>query len=120
MSAATKVLSMPLAFPEALVEKYRPETLDDFIGLDIPKRIMQSFIRNPKPDAFYFVGPSGSGKTAMALAVINAIAAEQHHIPSRSCDLETIEEVTRQCHRIPWNLFGPNAGKPAHLHCIHV
>jgi replication-associated recombination protein RarA len=115
-----KVVSMPLAFPAPLTEKYRPETLDDFVGLEIPKRIMQAFLRNPKPDAFYFVGPTGCGKTAMALAVINELAAEHHHIPSKNCDLETIEETARQCHRFPWNAFGPNAGKPSTLHCIHV
>ena len=119
---ATKLIQMQpaLDFPESLAEKYRPHDLDGFVGLEIPKRIMGAFVRNPKPDAFYFVGPSGCGKTAMALAVVDALCAEHHHIPSRNCDLETIEQTTRDCHRMPWNCFGPNAGKPTRFHCIHV
>lgn len=120
--ATSKLIQMQpnLAFPERLSEKHRPLTVDDFIGLEIPKRIMGAFVRNPKPDAFYFVGPPGCGKTAMALAVIDQINAEHHHIPSRNCDLETIEDTVRNCWRAPWIMFGPNAGKPSHLHCIHV
>lgn len=108
------------AFPERLSEKHRPRTVDDFAGLDLPKRIMNAFIRQPRPDAFYFVGEPGCGKTTMALAVIEQIGAEEHHIPSKNCDLETIENVIHMCHRAPWNMFGPNAGKPCPLHCVHV
>lgn len=107
-------------FPQRLSEKYRPTTIEGFIGLEIPKRVMAAFVKRPTCDAFYFVGPSGSGKTSLAKAVIDALNAEEHHIPSKSCDLLKIEETIAMCHRAPWVMFGPNAGKPCHFHCVHV
>lgn len=99
--ALNNLLTMPLDFSKALPEKYRPHRMADFIGLEAPKRIMASFIARPRPDAWFFVGPSGTGKTTMALAVCEAIKGELHHIPSRSCDLETIENTCRMCQYIP-------------------
>lgn len=53
-----------LAFPASLSEKYRPHSLQDFVGLDKPKKVLQKFAENPFPNAaFLFVGPSGTGKT---------------------------------------------------------
>jgi len=47
--------------------------------------------------------PSGTGKTSMALALCEAIGGELHHIPSQSCNVSTVEDVTRQCHYVPRN-----------------
>jgi hypothetical protein len=32
-----------LAFPASLSEKYRPHLLQDFVGLDKPKKVLQKF-----------------------------------------------------------------------------
>lgn len=37
----------------------------------------------------------------MALAA--QLPAELHHIPSRNCDLDTVEEIAHKCHYFPWN-----------------
>jgi replication-associated recombination protein RarA len=93
-----------LVFPASLSEKYRPHDLADFIGLDKPKRVLQKFATSPFPNAaFLFVGPSGTGKTSMALALCEAIDGELHHIPSQRCNVETVEDTTRQCHYVPSN-----------------
>jgi replication-associated recombination protein RarA len=93
-----------LSFPASLSEKYRPRELSDFVGLDKPTRILQKFAASPFPNAaFLFVGPSGTGKTSMALALCEAIHGELHHIPSQSCNVETINEVVRMCHYVPRN-----------------
>jgi replication-associated recombination protein RarA len=93
-----------LAFPASLSEKYRPHDITDFIGLDKPKRVLQKFATAPFPNAaFLFVGPSGTGKTSMALALCEAIDGELHHIPSQRCNVETVEDTTRQCHYVPSN-----------------
>jgi replication-associated recombination protein RarA len=87
-----------------LSEKYRPRTLDDFVGLEKPKRVLSKFVKAPFPNAaFLFIGSSGTGKTSAALAICEAIGGELHHIPSQSCNLATVEEVCRQCHYIPRN-----------------
>jgi replication factor C subunit 2/4 len=98
-----------LAFPASLAEKYRPHTFSEFVGLDKPKRILAKFADAPYSSAWLFVGPSGTGKTSMALAFCEAIRGELHHIPSQQCNVETIENVIRQCHYVP------STGKSFHV-----
>jgi replication-associated recombination protein RarA len=92
-----------------LVEKYRPRSIDDFIGLAKPKALMRLLAANPYSSSWLFIGPSGTGKTCMGLAVADAIPAELHHIPSQDCNLENIEDVCRVCHYVPMS------GKAFHL-----
>jgi replication factor C subunit 2/4 len=93
-----------LAFPASLSEKYRPHDLSEFVGLEKPKKVLAKFAQSPFPNAaFLFVGPSGTGKTSMALALCESIRGELHHIPSQSCNVCTVEEVTRMCHYVPRN-----------------
>lgn len=93
--------SLSLAFPEPLADKYRPVTVDEFCGLEKPKKIMNRFVAAPYPSAWRFVGPSGTGKTSMALAICKAVRGELHHIPSQSCDLATVKQVCDSCHYYP-------------------
>ena len=92
-----------LNYPQALSEKYRPAKISEFIGLQKPKAIMEAFARKPYSSAWVFLGESGIGKTSMALALASQLPAELHHIPSRSCDLETVEETARFCQYVPMN-----------------
>lgn len=96
-------------FPQPLTEKYRPRSLDAFVGLDKPKRIAAKLAANPFPSAWLFIGPSGTGKTTLALALADSIPAELHHIPSQECNLENIERVRRICQYVP------QTGKRMHL-----
>jgi replication-associated recombination protein RarA len=89
------------AFPAPLTERYRPTTLEGFVGLDKPRRIFARLAVNPYPSAWLFVGPSGTGKTTMAMALADAIPAEIHHIPSQECNLDNIERVRRTCQYVP-------------------
>jgi len=93
-----------IEFPASLSEKYRPRLLEDFIGLEKPKRVLQKFAAAPFPNAaFLFIGPSGTGKTSAALALCEMIQGDLHHIPSQRCNVENVEEVCRLCHYIPRN-----------------
>jgi replication-associated recombination protein RarA len=94
-------LQAGLAFPQSLTEKYRPLTIDAFVGLDKPKKILAKLVAKPFESAWLFVGPSGTGKTTMALALAAMIPAELHHIPSQECNLENIERVRRTCQYVP-------------------
>ena len=87
-------MTSSLNFSESLTEKYRPRTIEDFAGLPKPKKVLAHFAQKPFASAWLFLGPSGIGKTSMALALAVAIPAELHHIPSRKCDLESVEETT--------------------------
>jgi DNA polymerase III gamma/tau subunit len=91
-----------LDFPASLSEKYRPRDLADFVGLEKPKKVLTKFAASPFPNAaFLFVGPSGTGKTSAALALCEMVRGELHHIPSQSCNVATVEDITRQCHYVP-------------------
>lgn len=97
------------AFPASLAEKYRPHSLSEFVGLSKPKRILSKFAESPYPSAWLFVGGSGVGKTSMGLAFCEAIRGELHHVPSQRCNVETLEDVIRQCHYVP------STGKSFHV-----
>jgi len=82
-----------IEFPKSLSEKYQPAKVEDFIGLERPKAVMANFLKSPRPSAWLFLGESGTGKTTMALALAKQLPAELHHVPSRSCDLGTVEKL---------------------------
>jgi len=91
-----------LEFPQSLADKYLPKRIDDFVGLQGPKTVLSKFVANPYPSAWLFVGPSGTGKPTMALAMAEQIPAELRHVPSRDCNLQTVQDVTYHCHFFPW------------------
>lgn len=85
-----------------LVEKYKPQTMSDFAGLDRPRTILRSFANSPYSSAWLFLGPAGTGKTTMAFALAKEIGAEPHHIPSRNCDLAAVDEIAHKCWFVPF------------------
>ncbi|HEY2351973.1 MAG TPA: AAA family ATPase [Candidatus Acidoferrum sp.] len=89
-------------FPASLTERYRPRTIDNFIGLVKPKTICTKLAARPFESGWIFLGPSGTGKTTMAMALAEMIPAEVHHIPSQSCDLATLERIARTCQYVPF------------------
>jgi replication-associated recombination protein RarA len=104
-------------FPVMLSEKYRPQRISDFAGLDKPKRIFANLAANPKQCALLCMAPSGTGKTTMALALANEMPAELHHIASKECTLETVRDIARQCHTMP-RMY--NDWSPAKMHLVLV
>lgn len=92
-----------------LTQKYRPLTLSSFIGLERPRRICEALAANPYDSAWIFNGESGLGKTTMAIALMEALPAELHHIPSQDCNLETLRKVMMDCQ------YYPRDGSKKHL-----
>lgn len=84
-----------------LTEKYRPQTISDFAGLDKVKRILSRFAANPQAIAFRFVGASGTGKTSMAYALASEIQAEVIHVRSQEANLQRLQDVCHDCHYVP-------------------
>ncbi len=89
------------AFPQSLAEKYRPQKIAEFAGLDKQRKILAKLIANPFPSAWLFVGPPGVGKTSMALAIASELGAEMHHIGSQECKLDTLQDTVRMCQYVP-------------------
>jgi len=100
------VSTLAFSFPQSLSEKYRPQTIADFVGLEKPKKILSKFAAKPYPSAWLFVGPSGVGKTSMAQAMCSEIKGELHHIPSQKCTAQAIDDVRRVCHYLPFSPGG--------------
>lgn len=90
-----------LEFPVSLTERYRPRSIEQFVGLDKPKRLCAKLAAKPFESAWLFLGPSGTGKTTMALALAEMVPAELHHIPSQECNLATLQRVMDTCHYVP-------------------
>jgi hypothetical protein len=61
-----------LAFPTSLSEKYRPQAIADFVGLEKPKKILAKFAAQPYPSAWLFVGPSGRWQNQHGASVVLA------------------------------------------------
>ena len=87
--------------PPNLSEKYRPENIAGFAGLERPRALLSALAENPYSSAWLLVGPSGVGKTTMVLALHNQVGGSLHHIPSRKCDMATVAEVIRSCQYTP-------------------
>jgi DNA polymerase III gamma/tau subunit len=90
-----------IPFPVSLSEKYRPQTIAAFVGLERPKKVLSAFSKRPASGAWLFVGPSGVGKSTMALALAEEIKGELHKIPSQKCNAQTIEDTVRHCWYAP-------------------
>ena len=97
------------SFPAPLTDKYRPAKIADFVGLEKPRKILTSFVKNPDLTHFRFVGPSGTGKTSMGFALANELGAEVHHVRSQDCNLARLESICRTCNYVPME------GKRLHL-----
>ena len=56
------------------VEKYRPKTLDDVVGLKDITESLKAFMRNPKTmPHLMLAGIPGTGKTTIALAIAHEL-----------------------------------------------
>jgi len=86
---------------QTLTTKYRPLDFDSFVGLGPARRLMGQLAAEPYESAWLFVGDSGTGKTSLALATHAAMGGQLHHIPSRKCDMPTVESTISKCYYVP-------------------
>ena len=80
-------------YPMSLTEKYQPRRIEDFIGLEGPKRLFGNLLKAPRPVAILLVGPPGSGKTSMAMAFAEQLPGTLHHISSQKCDVAALDRL---------------------------
>ncbi len=91
-----------------LYEKYRPKTLDDFIGQPKIKKQLQAMMSRDSwdRDALWLQGPSGTGKTSLAWIVANTVANEFDidELDGDKCNVEAVRELERSLNLT--SLFG--------------
>ena len=93
---------MSLKTSVQLSEKYRPTKIAEFVGIDRLVKVFRHLAANPRESAWLLLGPSGVGKTTAVQAFAAETGAELHEIPSKACDLETIQRICDMCHYVPF------------------
>jgi DNA polymerase III delta prime subunit len=73
------------------VEKYRSQTLDNYIGNEHIKSVMAKYIAENDMNNMIFYGPSGTGKTTLAKLLVNNLKCEYIYI--NSSDERGIETI---------------------------
>ena len=96
------LFTLSAASTDILTEKYRPQRIADFVGLDKPRRIAGKLaLTPPRTGGLLFIGEPGIGKTTLALAIVEEMPAELHHIASQDCTVERLRQVVSSCHYVP-------------------
>jgi DNA polymerase III delta prime subunit len=73
------------------VEKYRSQTLDNYIGNEHIKSVMAKYIAENDMNNMIFYGPSGTGKTTLAKLLVNNLKCDYLYI--NSSDERGIETI---------------------------
>lgn len=58
------------------VEKYRPQTLEDYVGNDMVKDTIRSYMDTHDIPHLLFYGKAGTGKTTLAKLIVNSIKCD--------------------------------------------
>ena len=56
-----------------LVEKYRPKTLNNYVGNENIKKSISAYLNQNDIQNFIFYGPAGTGKTTLAKLIVNKL-----------------------------------------------
>jgi DNA polymerase III delta prime subunit len=73
-------------------EKYRPQTLDTYVGNDTVKATFQQYIDTNDVPHLLLYGDAGSGKTTLAKIVANTIAKD-NYIYINASDENSVDTV---------------------------
>ena len=63
-----------------LVERYRPITLENFVGNETIKENIQQYLDQNDIQNFIFYGPAGTGKTTLAKIIVKNLDCDHIYI----------------------------------------
>ena len=76
-----------------LVEKYRPNILDNYVGNKNIKSVISKYLEQNDIQNFIFYGPAGTGKTTLAKLIVNNLECDYVYITaSDERGIETIRD----------------------------
>lgn len=80
------------------VEKYRPQTLEEYIGSESVKKAFDRYIKSEDVPHLLLHGHAGSGKTTLAKIVVNAIAKDNYLYINASDEnsIDTVRDKIKQ------------------------
>jgi replication factor C small subunit len=73
------------------VEKYRPQTLADYVGNETIKETIQQYLDNNDIPPLLFYGKAGTGKTTLAKLIVNTIKCD--HMIINASDENNVDTV---------------------------
>ena len=77
-----------------LVEKYRPKTLNNYVGNENIKKSISAYLNQNDIQNFIFYGPAGTGKTTLAKIIVSPIDCDHLYInASDERGIETIRDT---------------------------
>lgn len=108
-----------MQYPETLASRYRPQTLDGFIGLDKQRRMAAKLAAQGTrgTTGLLFCGGTGTGKTSLAFVFASLADCEIHHLPAQDCKLDELQRVADMCARYPYDW---QAGRACKHHAIII
>jgi replication factor C small subunit len=78
------------------VEKYRPTTLETYIGNEFIKGMIQKYLDQDDIQNFIFYGPAGSGKTTLAKIIVKSLNCDYLYInASDENGIDTIRDKVK-------------------------
>ena len=76
-----------------LVEKYRPKTLNNYVGNENIKKSISAYLNQNDIQNFIFYGPAGTGKTTLAKIIVSSLDCDHLYInASDERGIETIRD----------------------------
>ena len=108
-----------LEYSETLAEKYQPQDLDGFIGLEKQRKMLANLAARGTTGTTGILmhGSTGTGKTSCAFAFSRLADCEIHHLPAQDCKLDELQRVADMCARYPYDW---KVGRPCKHHAIIV
>jgi len=90
-----------IAFPATLAERYQPNRIDEFIGIERPKAFLKGLAAAPRACGLLFIGPPGSGKTALGMAFAAELPGSLIHVAAQQCDVAKLEDIQDRTAYLP-------------------
>lgn len=79
-----------------LVEKYRPTTLENYVGNENIKQVIQKYLNQNDIQNFIFYGPAGTGKTTLAKIIVKNLDCDYLYInASDENGIDTIRDKVK-------------------------
>ena len=93
---------------ELWTEKYRPQTLDGYVFVDLNQRdLVKHWIHSKNIPHLLFSGPAGTGKTTLAKIIINELGIEEYDVmyangSKEARKVEWIDKLINFCQTMPF------------------